>query len=112
VVAAFAAVLEAPEERVAGRAFNVATGVGTPLVEAVRTVAAAAARLTGRAAPIRHVEPEGRSTLDQRSFVGDASALSAATGWSPRVAVADGLERLVGDCYGGHSIPSGGSGLQ
>ena len=73
------------------RSFNVATGVGTP----VRDVAFEAAQAAGGgprslgfgARPPREDEPT--------RVVGDASALTEATGWNPQISVADGVGRTV-----------------
>ena len=73
------------------QAFNVATGIGTT----VRDVALEAAQAAGGGPrslgfgvrPPREDEPA--------RVVGDASALTEATGWMPQISVAEGVDRTV-----------------
>jgi CDP-paratose 2-epimerase len=76
-------------DRLAGRAFNVGGGPAntTSLLELVGRIAA----LRGEAPAVAFDEWR---TGDQRYYVSDVRALGAATGWAPRVGVAEGMERL------------------
>jgi len=85
----------APEERVSGKAFNIATGVGTPLKDAVGMVVEAAARHTGKGAPTRHVQPPQLSAIDQRQFIGSYAAYTEAAGWRPAISLGPGIEMMI-----------------
>jgi nucleoside-diphosphate-sugar epimerase len=73
------------------RSFNVATGCGTPVSEVVVRAARAAGgeeRLLGFGlVSQRRTEPS--------RVVGDATALTQATGWTPQVPVSEGIEHTV-----------------
>ncbi len=75
--------------KLSGRAFNVGGGPTstTSLVELVERIT----RLMGRS-PQLAFEPWRRA--DQRWYVSDVSALTAATGWAPRTVLGDGVSRL------------------
>lgn len=68
------------------RAFNVGTGVGTPVLR----VAELLMRAAGRSAPVEHA-PE-RAGEQRHSFV-DVSKAERLLGWRPTVALEDGLAR-------------------
>lgn len=73
----------------AGRAFNMGGGPANAvsLVDVLRQVAA----LTGRMPRVKH----GQWRVgDQRYYVSDTSAFSAAAGWKPRVSAREGIARL------------------
>ncbi len=95
VAAAFAAAAAHPEA-VNGRHFVVATGAGRTLAQAVNLVADRVAVRTGRRVRVEHVTPPaGLSPIESRNFVGDHSALTAATGWRPSVTLEQGIDRTI-----------------
>lgn len=95
VVAAMMLAGIAPEERISGRVFNVATGRGTLLVDAIHHVVRSATAISGHSSAVRHVEPPRQSAIDQRQFVGNSGAIQEATGWRPAVEVKQGIDLLV-----------------
>jgi CDP-paratose 2-epimerase len=78
-------------ERLAGRAFNIGGGPGNviSLLDLLDRIEA----LEGRRPEI---EREDWRTGDQRYYVSDTRSFQQATGWAPRVAAAQGIERLHG----------------
>jgi CDP-paratose 2-epimerase len=76
-------------DRLAGQAFNI--GGGPANTVSLRELIDLLDTLHGR--PTR-VEAGGWRVGDQRWYVSDIRAFAAATGWSPRAGVADGLGRL------------------
>jgi nucleoside-diphosphate-sugar epimerase len=79
-----------------GRHFVLGSGRGTTLAEAFRLVAERVAAKTGRRVDVSSVpEPAGMSAIEKRRFVADFSAFAGVAGWAPRVALAEGLDRLV-----------------
>jgi UDP-glucose 4-epimerase len=75
----------------AGRAFNVASGVGV----SVRALAEAAVAAAGRGA-VRRVEyPADQRAIEVGDFVADISAAREALGWAPAVPLMEGLRRTV-----------------
>lgn len=92
VVAAFVAAAAAPDGVLDGSHYLIGTGVGHSLAEAFRAVAAEAARLTGRAVAVTEVpEPADLHPIERRSAIIDAQRFIAATGWTPRIALAAGI---------------------
>ncbi|RMG48855.1 MAG: NAD-dependent epimerase/dehydratase family protein [Acidobacteria bacterium] len=80
-----------PAGELAGRVFNAGTGSGTAFAEMARQVVAACG--SGR---LRHVPwPEERRRIETGDAVLDATRLRDATGWNPRIALAEGIERTV-----------------
>jgi nucleoside-diphosphate-sugar epimerase len=83
-------------DRTVGRYFVVGTGRGVTVADAFAAAARIADRATGRTTVIRKVPwPNGLSKIETRSFIADASAFSAATGWRPRIGLEEGIERTV-----------------
>ena len=83
-------------DAVDGRHFIVASGEGHTLAQAFELVAERAALLTGAKVPIERVAPPPRlSVIEDRDFVGDASRLRAATGWRPRIRLAEGIDMTL-----------------
>ncbi len=78
---------------VSGRAYNVACGRGTTLLE----LGALLGEVSGKAARIVHAEPR---LGDVRESVADISLARAELGYAPRVTVRDGLAALVGSLLG------------
>jgi NAD dependent epimerase/dehydratase len=89
---AFVAVGEAPADAVVGKVLNAGTGVETSIGSLVGLIG----EIVGR-----HVEviedPERLRPAESEvmRLVSDASRLTAATGWRPEVALADGLTETV-----------------
>jgi UDP-glucose 4-epimerase len=80
-------------DRTNGAHFVLGSGQGHTLAQAFRLVAERAALLTGRESPITSVEaPQGLSRIEERNFVADPSRFRSVTGWTPRVALAEGID--------------------
>ncbi|MFL5575006.1 MAG: NAD-dependent epimerase/dehydratase family protein [Gemmatimonadaceae bacterium] len=92
------AMLRAQEriDEIAGRAFNIGGGARntTSLLELVELIG----ELHGERPEVTHDEWR---TGDQRYYVSDTRRFQNATGWSPRVGVRDGVERLYEWLYNG-----------
>ena len=94
VNAAFAAALSAQHRGFA--CYNVGSGRGTTIGEALVKVADAAAGLTGRRVQIEQAPwPDTAHAIDRRSFVADNARIAAALGWRPSMAFDDGIETLM-----------------
>ncbi|MEU8382877.1 NAD-dependent epimerase/dehydratase [Streptosporangium sp. NPDC048865] len=93
---AFVAALDHPGE-LAGRHWLLGAGRGDPLGEVFRAVAEIVAGHTGRPpVPVVCVEPPpGAPRTDFAGVTIDSSPFRAVTGWRPRVALRDALERTV-----------------
>ncbi len=87
VVRAYQALLE---RGVPGRAYNIASGQG----HALREIFLQLAGLVGVEA-IPEVDPQFARAADIPHLVGDASRLSAETGWTPRIPFAQTLQDVV-----------------
>jgi nucleoside-diphosphate-sugar epimerase len=95
VARAFALAAEKADE-VNGRHFVISTGTGHTLAQAINMVADRVALRTGKRAVIEHVEPPtALSPIETRSFIGDSSAFSMATGWRPSVTLQEGIDRTI-----------------
>ena len=95
VASAFMAAARHPDA-VNGRHFVLASGKGHSLSEAFTLVAERAAMLTGRRPSIVNVTPPStQSPIEARNFVGDATALSAATGWSCAYGLTAGVDATL-----------------
>jgi CDP-paratose 2-epimerase len=80
---------ELHSERLAGQAFNM--GGGPSNVISLRELVAYIGDMQGARPTLRFAAPR---TGDQRYYVSDTRKFQAATGWAPRVAVAQGLREL------------------
>jgi nucleoside-diphosphate-sugar epimerase len=80
---------EAPQSD--GRLYNVGSGRGTPLVEMARTIIGIAGG--GRIGFVPWPELDER--IETGDFVADIGRIERELGWTPRVSLADGLERTV-----------------
>ena len=79
-----------------GGYFLIGSGHGTTIRTAFELVAARVARSTGRRVEVTSVAPPmPLSDIEQRNFIADHSRFSAATGWRPKVDLADGIDRTV-----------------
>jgi CDP-paratose 2-epimerase len=76
-------------DALAGRAFNIGGGPGNTL--SLLELIARLQESEGGALRIQHSQTRKG---DQRYYVSNTSAFTGATGWRPRTAVADGLDRL------------------
>lgn len=82
---------------IAGHTFNVASGTGVTIRDAFHLVVDRAARVTGTRSRIRAVPwPDEADPIERRNFVADITRISTACGWTPRVALAEGVDRLIG----------------
>lgn len=82
VASAFVAALRTPELQ--GETMNVATGIGTSMLELVHL----AAEVAGKEIPVVHVPAKGE---ESRFLVADISRAKTLLGWSPKVALRDGI---------------------
>lgn len=85
----------APVSAVAGRPFNICTGVGTRFRDVLRLIVDEARQITGRESRIVHVD-KVLSPIDERSYVGNSGAFRNATGWTPKVDLRAGVLELLG----------------
>lgn len=81
-----------------GRAYNVGSGVGTPLVDMARTII----DLTGSGRLTYQPWPALAQQIETGDFVADISRLRADTGWEPSTLLTDGLRRTI-DAYRVHT---------
>jgi nucleoside-diphosphate-sugar epimerase len=80
-------------EKTNGEHFVLGGGQGHTLAQAFGLVAERATALTGCAATINPIEPpQGLSRIEDRNFVADTSRFHSLTGWTPRVALAEGID--------------------
>lgn len=96
VARAFVAALDRPDA-VEGRPWLVGTGQATTIADLFGAIAKVVAARTGREpVPVVSVEPASHSMpTDLLDFVLDPAAFQDATGWAPRVPLAQGLENLA-----------------
>jgi nucleoside-diphosphate-sugar epimerase len=82
--------------------FNVGSGHGTSLAELSRLIVEIAG--SGR---VEHVDwPGAEARVETGDFVADISHITAATGWTPRVALRDGLRRVMSQIHKAPTSPS------
>ncbi len=74
-----------------GRTYNVGSGVGTPLVDMARAIAAMAG--SGRLEMVAW--PQLAERIETGDFVADIGRVRRELGWEPRVSLPEGLERTV-----------------
>jgi UDP-glucose 4-epimerase len=74
-----------------GRTYNVGSGIGTPLVEMARAIAAIAG--SGRLEVLEW--PQLAERIETGDFVADIGRIRRELGWEPRVSLAEGLQRTV-----------------
>ena len=80
-----------------GRAYNVGSGTGTSLTDLAKMVVSMAGR--GR---VEHIEwPALAAQIETGDFVADVSRIKNELGWSPRVALKEGLAQTI-QHYRGH----------
>jgi UDP-glucose 4-epimerase len=89
VVSALMVLAESPKTN--GRSYNVGSGTGTSLADVARMVVEIAG--AGR---VEHVEwPALAAQIETGDFVADISRIRREVGWSPTIALHQGLERTV-----------------
>jgi nucleoside-diphosphate-sugar epimerase len=81
-----------------GQAYNVGSGIGTPLVDMARTII----DLTGSGRLAFQPWPVLAQQIETGDFVADISRLHTDTGWAPATMLADGLRRTI-DAYRVHT---------
>ena len=81
---------------VSGSYYVIGSGLGHRIVDAVSMVADSVMRKTERRPQVVHVPPPaGLSPIEERNFVADTTSFRAATGWEPRISLADGIDRTI-----------------
>ena len=80
---------EAPESN--GRLYNVGSGLGTPIVDMARSIIELAGG--GRIGFVAW--PKLAAQIETGDFVADIGRIQRELGWTPRVTLADGLERTI-----------------
>jgi CDP-paratose 2-epimerase len=88
-------------DQIKGEAFNI--GGGRPSAVSLLELIDLIGDLLGRR-PTYRLQPW--RTADQRYYVSDTSKFAHATGWIPRVSVAEGVERLTAWLAAGRTTPS------
>jgi len=88
---------EAPQS--GGRLYNVGSGRGTPLVEMARAIIGMAG--SGRIGFVPW--PELDEQIETGDFVADIGRIERELGWTPRVSLADGLQRTIAHYKAQHS---------
>lgn len=73
--------------------FNVSTGIGTTIKEAVGLALDSIADSTSEVT--FQPWPSTSSPIDRRNFIGDCSKLVSKTGWSPQVTIEQGVKRTI-----------------
>lgn len=83
-------------DAVTGRAFIIASGEGSTLIDTFTLVAERVSNSTGRKVTVGRLPwPDGMSPIEKRNFVADISAFSAATGWRPQIDLRAGIDRTI-----------------
>ena len=84
------------EDALNGRHFILGSGRGVSLLESFRLAAERVEAATGARVEVACVpEPPGLSPIEARKFTADSSAFRAATGWSAKIPLEDGLDRSI-----------------
>jgi nucleoside-diphosphate-sugar epimerase len=75
-----------------GHSYFIGSGRGCTMKASITEIALAAEKITGRRVEVLHTNPPASLLpIEQRDFIADISAFSAATGWKPRYDFRDGL---------------------
>ena len=81
---------------VSGRHFVIGSGHGVSISDAFELIASRVSAVTARRVDvIRDTTGVQLSPIQQRSFIADTAAFSAATGWRARRSLADGIDRTI-----------------
>ncbi len=79
-----------------GRSFVLSNGQGTTLRQAIGRVAAFVEEHTEKPVTVEEADaPPGLSPIERRNFVGDVGLLKKITGFSPSIALDEGIRRTV-----------------
>ena len=85
-----------PDRSLAGEAYLIGSGVGTPLDEAFQLVAEVVHQKTGRNSPIVYTDPpKALHPVEQRNFIATTDAFTRDTGWTCRWSLEDGLREAL-----------------
>ena len=80
----------------ASRCYNVGTGIGTPVRDALELVARTAKDVCGRTVRVRSVEwPGSARPIDRRSYAARIERIARELGWTPGVALDAGIRRTL-----------------
>jgi UDP-glucose 4-epimerase len=80
----------------ADRCFNIASGTGTLLRDAVSLAIAAAARVTGRRVTLSETPwPDGAHAIERRNFIANIDRARRTLAWQPTVRLDDGIARFA-----------------
>ncbi len=81
---------------IAGRCFNIASGMGITVRDVFNLVSARVERAIEKKVYIESVSwPDGSDPIEFRSFIADVSSFQRATGWYPAVSLEDGIDRMI-----------------
>ena len=98
VVQAFLLAGIADSANVSGRAFNVAGGAGFTVRQAFQMVADKVNAQRGSKVQVHQAPwPDGADPIELRNFVADIVALRIASGWTPRIALEQGIDLLIAE---------------
>jgi nucleoside-diphosphate-sugar epimerase len=101
VVRAF--VLAGAARYVESRCFNVGSGVGVTMRDALTSVSAVASRISGHRVAVHALPwPDDAHPIERRSFVAGIARIAAELDWRPAVALLDGIARVAEQC-----VPAG-----
>ena len=79
-----------------GKHFVIGSGDRRSIAAIIQLVAERASSRLGRGIGVQRADPPAdQDPIDRRSYVVDASAFTRATGWSPKVTLADGINRTL-----------------
>jgi nucleoside-diphosphate-sugar epimerase len=79
-----------------GNHYLIGSGTGTRFVGAVNLVADRVALRKGHRPSVAHVAPpEAQLAIEERDFVANTGRFRKATGWTPMVSLAEGIDRTV-----------------
>jgi UDP-glucose 4-epimerase len=79
-----------------GKIYNVSTGKGNSVLEAVMKIKNCVKHLTGKSLSIHHIPwPPGAHPIEFRNFIGDADLLKKTTGWQSSYDLDAGIEKML-----------------
>ena len=80
----------------AGNYYLVGSGKGTSISDVINLVADRTEIITGVRPPVEHVpSPDDLSPYSERDFVVDSTLFQQTTGWRPKIALSDGIDRSL-----------------
>lgn len=83
-------------DRINGQHFVIGSGQGHTILEAFELVTECVALKTGQQLPITSIDPPAKqSPIEMRNFVADTRRFTQATGWKPKVSLAEGIDRTI-----------------